>query len=381
MPSAFPPPASRTIDKTTARRFTLAHHHLWPPRKLNGKKGVIEYIRHIGSIQFDPINIVGRNPDLVLQARVKDYRPVMLDELLYKDQQLLDGWDKMASIYCLADWPNFARRRALMNKYHGDPDNIVMQVAPDVLGQIEEKGPLSPLDFKGYKKIEWSWGPTKASRASLEGLFEMGQLGVHHRVNNRRYFDLIERLISGELLAAPDPNQSDEHYQDWHILRRVGAMGLASSWLAPKAPQFGMLVAQKKYIELDHLFWKLTKIVFVLTFLAGLSIYVFVLGLNHFYVDLAARVLPPLPTALFLMAQCLMISSTTFSMYMRAHKQEPIMFLNVLGALLIVLLIFLLGKSYAAIGMAFAYLLVITTIVPLIAIIWYRLRQKWQREA
>jgi len=55
----------------------------------------------------------------------------------------------------------------------------------------------------------------------------MGKLGVHHRVNNRRYFDFIENLLPEDLLSAPDANSSDEGYQDWHLLRRVGAMGLA----------------------------------------------------------------------------------------------------------------------------------------------------------
>jgi len=75
----------------------LAHHGLYPPRKLMGKTGILDYIQHVGSIQFDPINIVGRNPDLVLQSRVLDYRPNLLDDLLYKERKLIDGWDKMAS--------------------------------------------------------------------------------------------------------------------------------------------------------------------------------------------------------------------------------------------------------------------------------------------
>ena len=112
----FPPPPSLTIDKTTARRFVFAHHHLWPPRQLKGKDGVRQYIQHVGAIQFDPINIVGRNPDLVLQSRVADFTLGILDELLYEDRLLLDGWDKMASIYSVGDWPYFARQRARMRQ-------------------------------------------------------------------------------------------------------------------------------------------------------------------------------------------------------------------------------------------------------------------------
>ena len=84
------------IKKSEARRFKLMHHGLYPPRQYFGEKGILDFIKKVGSIQFDPINIVGRNPDLVLQSRVKNYQPKLLDDLLYKNRYLIDGWDKMA---------------------------------------------------------------------------------------------------------------------------------------------------------------------------------------------------------------------------------------------------------------------------------------------
>jgi len=51
-------------------------------------------------------------------------------------------------------------------------------------------------------------------------------------------FDLIERLLPANLLAAPDPNETDEDYQNWHVLRRVGGLGLAN----PSAAEYwGMI--------------------------------------------------------------------------------------------------------------------------------------------
>jgi len=76
------PEATLSISNRTARRFLLAHQRLWPPRKLRGKEGVLEFIRHVGCIQCDPLNVVGRNPDLVLNARLSNYQPAMLDEML-----------------------------------------------------------------------------------------------------------------------------------------------------------------------------------------------------------------------------------------------------------------------------------------------------------
>lgn len=184
-------------------------------------------MKRVRSIQFDPINVVGRNPDLVLQARVAEFKPALLDELLYQDRYLLDNWDKMASLSLAEDWPYFSRHRERMGEIFGVPSEVVMSLAPVVIDQIKREGPQSSLDYKFEEKTDWAWGPTRVTRASLEGLYKMGRLGVHHRVNNRRYFDLIERLLPDQLLEEPDPNHSLEDYQRWHILRRIGAMGLA----------------------------------------------------------------------------------------------------------------------------------------------------------
>jgi uncharacterized protein YcaQ len=45
-----------------ARKFMLTHQKKFPARKLQGKEGILEYIRHVGCIQFDPLNMVEYNP-------------------------------------------------------------------------------------------------------------------------------------------------------------------------------------------------------------------------------------------------------------------------------------------------------------------------------
>src|SRR4030067_2997801 len=102
------------IDKAHARRFLLGHLRLLPPRQLHGKQGVLDYIRHVNCIQYDPINVVGQNPHLVLQSRVHGYQPALLNALLYEDRQLVDGFDKMMSIYPVEDWTEFASYRKLI---------------------------------------------------------------------------------------------------------------------------------------------------------------------------------------------------------------------------------------------------------------------------
>ena len=63
------------ISREQACRFLLVHQGLWPPYALEGKTGILSYIRRVGCIQFDPLNIVGHNQELALQSRINNFRP------------------------------------------------------------------------------------------------------------------------------------------------------------------------------------------------------------------------------------------------------------------------------------------------------------------
>ncbi len=215
-----------TITKQQARRLILAYQGLWPPYELEGKSGVLDYIRRVGCIQFDPLNIVSRNPELVLQARVSDFRPTMLQELLYGDRELLDGWDKNMSIYRLEDWPYFQRRRQAAMRRPGKSHGRVKSILPQVRQAIEEQGPLSSIDLNFDQTVDWSWAPTRLARAALESMYFWGELIIHHKVHTRKVYDFTHRHIPAELLSASDPNQTEEEYQDWYVLRRIGSVGL-----------------------------------------------------------------------------------------------------------------------------------------------------------
>ncbi|HQQ57272.1 MAG TPA: crosslink repair DNA glycosylase YcaQ family protein, partial [Mesotoga sp.] len=134
------------ISKEDVKRFLLSYQNLLPPRRLSGGEGILAFVRKVGCLQFDPLNIAGKNTDLVLQSRVKNYRPDMLYGLLYEDRKLLDGWDKNMSIYPIEDWPYFKRFREDAKDHIRRSEHI-----DEILGQIrkdiEVRGPLSSQDF------------------------------------------------------------------------------------------------------------------------------------------------------------------------------------------------------------------------------------------
>jgi O-antigen/teichoic acid export membrane protein len=161
----------------------------------------------------------------------------------------------------------------------------------------------------------------------------------------------------------------------WALCGALSSLG--SAWLSPRVPQFGMMVAQKRYAEMDRLFWRLTIIVTGITILGAMAIWLLVFGLNYYDSFLARRLLPPLPTALFLITAIIHTASLPMSTYMRAHKKEPLLFLSVLAGCLVGLSTWLLGKFFAALGMAVGYLTIYAIIFPFIVFVWQRCRIRW----
>ncbi len=224
-----------TVKKSVARRFMLTHQGLLPPRTFREKEGILEYIRRTGCIQFDPVNVVARNPELVLQARVAGYQPVMLDDLLYKDRLLVDGFDKVSAIHLMEDWPYFTRFRQHMRASHQRREDLEPAFLEKMIAIVRQRGPVSSLEFEKTERIVGNWGADMhVERFALERMLFLGDILIHHRNGNRRFYDVPERLLPPGLIEKPDPFDSLESYQDWHVLRRIGGAGIAS----PTAGEF-----------------------------------------------------------------------------------------------------------------------------------------------
>lgn len=215
-----------TITKQHARNFLLAYHGLSGKQVFDGKQGILNYISRVGCIQFDPLNIVGHNHELVLQSRIRGFKPYMLQELLYKERKLIDGWDKNMSIYCTEDWPYFSRIREKAKKRLGSSERPINKVLPQIRKEIEERGPVSSKDLDYSETVNWSWAPTSISRAALESMYFWGELIIHHKAYTRRIYDYARHHIPEELLFAPDPNLTDNQYFTWYVLRRTGGIGM-----------------------------------------------------------------------------------------------------------------------------------------------------------
>ncbi|WP_199617236.1 winged helix-turn-helix domain-containing protein [Paenibacillus alkalitolerans] len=213
------------LTNRQARRFLLAHHGLGAQPEFTGKAGALSYIRRVGCIQYDPLNIVGRNPELVLQSRIPDFKPPLLQALLYEDRSLIDGMDKVMSIYPVDDWPYFSRYHDEARRYYGSQEAVAGALS-EVRQAILSRGPLSSDDLDLDQTVDWAWAPTRLARAALESMYFWGELVVHHKKNNQKYYDFADRHLPESVLSADDPNITDEQYWDWRVFRRIGGVGV-----------------------------------------------------------------------------------------------------------------------------------------------------------
>jgi len=223
------------VSGETARRFLVARHMLAPARLASGGiDGVREVFRRLGSIQFDPLAVAGRNHDLVLHARVAAYDPVWCEELLYVRRELFEAYNKGLSLLPTSELPWFRHSWRIDDRYEAEILVEHAELAEQVLARIRADGPMSTLDFERGPSVQWWWAPTNAVRAVLETYAVGGVLGLSRREGNRRYYDFIERLFPAELLAHEVPEREQLLHKLLSRFRAhglLGAGGQAELWL------------------------------------------------------------------------------------------------------------------------------------------------------
>jgi uncharacterized protein YcaQ len=188
-------------------------------------------IDRLGSLQFDPLEVAGRNHDLTLLARVAGYRRAWTDDLLYRDRALYETYNKMFSLVPTAELPWY---RVTWDRNREDHDGAAFDehapLVEELLARIRADGPLSSTDMKPREVIDWYWRPTNQVRALLEALAEAGIIAISRREGNRRIYDLTERLFPAELLAERHPQRDQLRHKLLSRYRGVGLLGATGEY-------------------------------------------------------------------------------------------------------------------------------------------------------
>jgi uncharacterized protein YcaQ len=216
------------VTPEAARRFLVARHFLAPPRSLaGGPEAVLAVLRRLGSIQFDPIAVAGRNHDLMLHARIEGYEPAWCD-LLYERREIFETTNKALSFIPASEFPWFRVNAGRKGpEFHAAALEQNSTVAQQVLERIRAEGPLSSADFErqsGATK-DWFGLPENAVRSVLEAYTVAGVIGLARRDNTLRYYDVIERLLPAELLAQEVPEREQLRHKQLSRHRAHGLLG------------------------------------------------------------------------------------------------------------------------------------------------------------
>ena len=187
---------------------------------------MLEVFRKLGSIQFDPLAVAGRTHDLVLHARVAEYEPGWC-ERLYERREIFEAYNKGLSLVPSTEFPWF---RTTLSRSTPRVLAENAEVAERVLERIRAEGPLSALDFARERgtTTDWFGMPTNAVRAVLEAYAVTGVLGLARREGNRRYYDLLERLLPADLLARDLPLREQLRHRMLSRYRAHGLLGVAA---------------------------------------------------------------------------------------------------------------------------------------------------------
>jgi len=218
------------LTKQQAQEFLVKYHMINTTSTLSKKEGVLSVMNRLHSIQYDPLDVVGKNTDLVMQARVSDYTKSLLNEMLYEDRTVIDGWDKMMAVYLTEDYPKLQPIRKWRFEAHKHTLKYRLQLdaldsMEEVKQYITENGPSYSSEMNFGTSHKHQWGSTKTSSAALDCLFHKGDIGVKVRRNTQKQYDLIENLI-GDLSQMPCPFESEEEFIEYYLLRRVESLGL-----------------------------------------------------------------------------------------------------------------------------------------------------------
>ena len=226
---------SVSLSRTDAAR--LAWRYQLSPSSLDGA------VERLASVQYDPLSPMGRNVDLVFQARVPGYRVDDWMVTAYRERRLFDAWDKQASLVTMSDWPAQGPfHEWFAERWRGQGLDVDGEEARSLCAELRELGPATSLDVGDQRSDasrRGSWYGPKPARRLLRALWDSGRIVTHHRVAGRHAYAVPERVIPDEVRRRPA--LSAARALERLVERRVQAAGLvrpsadASVWFLPCA--------------------------------------------------------------------------------------------------------------------------------------------------
>ena len=212
------------ISRNEAKNFLLAKQGLIGDYQFCEKKGVLSFINRVHAIQYDPVDLCGKNAEIILNARVYNFRKSTLSELLYGSSELIEGYDKKLCIFNRNDWKQLAPVRYGKLTRHKELDES-LNVKDEITGLLSQQKTISVKSFSSHNRYKWHWGhDASVYQIALERLFVEGRICIAYREGNIKNYQLND-------LFSDDNVMLNDDYYKWHIKRRIESIGML--WAAP----------------------------------------------------------------------------------------------------------------------------------------------------
>jgi uncharacterized protein len=222
------------LSLAEARRIALAAQGFVdpPPRGTVDRRLLRRVLGRVGLLQIDSVNVLVRAHYMPPFSRLGPYDAQVLERAAYgRDRILFEYWGHEASLLPLELQPHLRWRMERARRGIGTWGRVarIMQEQPKVLEQlrreIAERGPLPASAFDGARGRGswWGWSEVKIG---LEALFWCGELTTASRKGFERVYDLPERVLPREIIAAPTPPEADAQRELVRIAAR--ALGIAA---------------------------------------------------------------------------------------------------------------------------------------------------------
>ncbi len=230
---------TESLSNAEARRIALAAQGFGEkrPRGRIDRRHLHRVMNRLHLLQLDSVPVVMRTQYMPLFSRLGAYRPELLDEVAYRPHRgecaWFEAWSHEASLLPveMEPWLRFVKQRAREGETWGRYFKSVIEdpaYLDRVRDEIKSRGPLSAGELSDPRPNQGDWWSNRSTGArALDWLFRVGELGIRRRPGFVKEFDLLDRIVPGEILDQRTPTEDES--LDELLLRSARAYGIASA--------------------------------------------------------------------------------------------------------------------------------------------------------
>ena len=218
------------LSNREARRIALAAQGFAdrPPAGRVDSRHFDRLFDRVKVVQLDSVNVAVRTHYMPAFSRLGSYPRERLDAYAYGRRRLFEAWGHAASLLPVEHYPLLRHRMedARSIRSFGRERRAYVE---EICREVAERGPLAVSDLRdqGSNRSRPWWGRSDGKLA-LEWLFATGRLAASRRGNFMRVYDLAERVIPPEVLAAPAPATRDAQRELLRLAARAHGIGDAA---------------------------------------------------------------------------------------------------------------------------------------------------------